>query len=312
MKKGGTTVADISITVNGTEFNNPVLTAAGPNVGSDELIRKAIEGGAGGIVSKTVSVTPAKDPRPTIRKGKYGSLFNCETWSERDVNYFLPSYRYVCSRKVPLILSIGYSPDDVRHLGKLLEEEIDPRIMEFSTHYTGKSLKPLLDVARALRDTVSCPIWMKVSPGTPDIEDLAVQASSFVDGFVAINSLGPALDIDIEDPRPFLGSSYGQGWMSGPPVLPLALSTVYRIAAVQPKPVIGVGGISCGEDAIKFFMAGASLVQVCTAALRKGPGIYGKIAEEINSWLDLHGYSSLEDIRGLYRRNVGSRGMKNG
>jgi dihydroorotate dehydrogenase len=100
--------------------------------------------------------------------------------------------------------------------------------------------------------------------------------------------------------------------MSGPPVLPLALSTVYRIAAVQPKPVIGVGGVSCGEDAIKFFMAGASLVQVCTAALRKGPGIYGKIAEEINSWLDLHGYSSLEDIRGLYRRNVGSRGMKNG
>lgn len=300
-------MADISITVNGKRFLNPVLTAAGPNVGTEELIHKAVSGGAGGIVTKTVSVSPAQDPKPTIRKGDFESLFNCETWSEKPVKYYMPSYHYVKKSRIPLIASIGYTPEEVKELGSLLEEEVQPDLIEFSTHYTGKSIDPLLEVAISLKQTVSCPIWMKISPGIPNLEELAASASEIVDGFVAINSLGPSLDIDIENPRPFLGSSYGQGWLSGPPILPIALSTVYRLVKAQKKPVIGVGGISSGKDAIKFFMAGASLVQVCTAALRKGPSIYGKIAKEIDHWLDSHGYTSIQDIKGLYLQNVEER-----
>ncbi len=300
-------MADISVIVNGVSFKNPVLTAAGPNVGSEEMIHKAIGGGAGGLVTKTVSVYPAKDNRPTIKKGNFEGLFNCETWSEKPLLYFTPACHYVRTSRIPLIVSIGYSPEDVSNLGSILEKEVQPDIIEFSTHYTGRSLKPLLAVAESLKRTVSCPIWMKVSPGIPDLEELALSASSIVDGFVAINSLGPALDIDIENPHPFLGSSYGEGWLSGPPILPIALCTVYRLAKIQSKPVIGAGGISSGEDAIKFFMAGASLVQICTAALRKGPEIYGKVAGEIDEWLDSHNYSSLQEIRGLYIRNAEER-----
>ncbi len=303
-------MADLSSRVNGVFFPNPVLTAAGPNVGTAARLRDAVAGEAGGIVTKTVSVVPAKDPRPTIRKASFGGLLNCETWAETPVEDYLEAYREVKEAGVPLIASIGYTPEDVRTLGRLLEKEVRPDIIEFSTHYTGKSLDPLLDVARALREAVTVPIWMKISPNTPEIEELAVRAAEFVDGFVAINSFGPALDFDIDTAKPPLGSSYGQGWLSGPPIRPIALRIVYQIASVQPKPVIGVGGISTGKDALQFLMAGASLVQICSAAIQHGPETYGKVAREIGEWMDTAGFAAIGDLRGLYMKNVMSRNTR--
>lgn len=297
-------MATLDQKINGVAFSNPVLTAAGPNVGTLERMIAAIEGGAGGIVTKTVSVKPAKDPRPTISRTPLHGLYNCETWSERTYEDFLPEYREIKDRKVPLIVSIGYSPEDMAFLGRVLMEDINPDIIEFSTHYTGKSLDPLLEVARALKKEVTCPVWMKISPQTPEVETLAREASPYVDGFVAINSLGPVLDFDIERVSPLLGSSYGQGWMSGPAILPIALRMVYQISRAQSKPVIGVGGIRQGSDAIKFLMAGASLVQICTAALTEGPSIYGKVAREIREWMDSHNFENLQQLRGLYMKRV--------
>ncbi len=131
--------------------------------------------------------------------------------------------------------------------------------------------------------------------------------SPYVDGFVAINSFGPALDFDPEDPVPKLGSSAGYGWLSGPPIQPIALRIVHQISAVQDKPVIGVGGIEKGVDAVKFFMAGASAVQICTGAIKFGHNIYGKVAGEIEKWLDEHGYSSLDEIKNLYAVKLSER-----
>lgn len=296
-------MASLETRVTNIVFRNPVLPAAGPNVATGERMIAAIRGGAGGIVAKTVSVIPAKDPRPTIRKCGAG-LLNCETWSEASAESFLDAYRAIKREGVPLIVSIGYSPDDVARLGKMLEREVAPDAIEFSTHYVGKSLDPLLEVARALRESVQIPIWMKVSPSTPNIEELAIRAASYVDAFVAINSVGPALDFDIETPHATLGSNNSFGWLSGPAIRPIALRIVSQIASVQPKPVIGVGGIASGADAIQFFMAGASLVQVCTAAILKGASVYGAIADDMKTWLEKHGYASAEDIRGLFLKNL--------
>jgi NAD-dependent dihydropyrimidine dehydrogenase PreA subunit len=79
---------------------------------------------------------------------------------------------------------------------------------------------------------------------------------------------------------------------------------VHQISSVQNKPVIGVGGIENGKDAIKFIMAGASAVQVCSAAIREGHEIYGKIAREMAEWLDSHNYKSLAEIKGLYNKKL--------
>ncbi|MCD6501407.1 4Fe-4S binding protein [bacterium] len=299
-------MADIEVKICGIEFKNPVMPAAGPNVRSSELIMKAVEGGAGGIVTKTISVKPAKDPRPTIQNAVCRGLMNCETWSETAAEEFIADCRGLKDAGVPLIASIGYRPEEVELLGPLVERELSPDAIEFSTHYVGRSTEPIVEIASRLKAAVSVPIFMKVSPNFPDIEGLAKAVSPHVDGFVAINSFGPVLDFDPETARPYLGSDSGQGWLSGPPILPLALRVVHQITGVSDKPVIGVGGISRGIDAIKFFMAGASAVQVCSAAIRDGHGVYGKIAREIAEWLDAHGYSSIEEIKGLYEKTLKS------
>jgi dihydroorotate dehydrogenase subfamily 1 len=294
-------MADIRVEINGIAFPNPVLPAAGPNVRTGAMMLAAAEGGAGGIVSKTVSVRPAVDARPTIRRTTNGGLMNSETWSEIPVEQYLDDLRAAKEAGVPLIASVGYRPDEVAELGALIEREIAPDAFEFSTHYTGKETEPLISVAERLRGAVSAPIWMKVSPNFPDIPALAKGVAPYVDGFVAINSYGPVLDFNPEDPRQLLGSGDGTGWMSGPPIRPIALRVVHQLATMQEKPVIGVGGVERGRDAIQFFMAGASLVQVCTAAIRKGHGVYGRIAAEIDEWLDGHGHNSLADIVGRFQ-----------
>ena len=293
-------MADLSVTVHGTRFRNPVLPAAGPNVRTGRMMQSAAEGGAGGIVSKTVSTRPADDKRPTIRRTTNGGLMNSETWSEIPVEEYLADLAEAKESGLPLIVSVGYQPEEVRELGRLIEREIAPDAFEFSTHYTGKETAPLVEVARALREAVHVPVWMKVSPNFPDIPALARAVAPYVDGFVAINSYGPVLDFDPEKPVRRLGSPDGTGWLSGPPIRPIALRIVYELTHSQEKPVMGVGGIASGRDAVQFIMAGATLVQVCTAAIRRGHKVYGKIAAEIDTWLDEHGYDSVDAIRDLY------------
>ena len=303
----GDIMADLSNTVCGIDFRNPVMPASGPNVKTAELMLKAADNGAGAVVAKTFSTIPAEDWRPTIRKTVCGGLLNCETWLEDSWENFLPELRRVRSASIPLIVSIGYSPGDVEFLGAMLEKELKPDIIEFSTHYTGSETKPLVKVAETLRKTVSVPIWMKISPGFPFLDELAREAEPFVDAFVAVNSFGPALDFDPVTCRRGLGSGMGQGWLSGPPVMPLSLWIVNLLYRTVSKPIIGVGGISSGFDAVKYLMAGASLVQVCTAAIKEGPSAYGRIASEVESWLDENGYDGVSEIIGRY-----SESLKNG
>jgi dihydroorotate dehydrogenase/Pyruvate/2-oxoacid:ferredoxin oxidoreductase delta subunit len=300
-------MAETEISINGIRFANPVMPAAGPNVRTGAQMLAAAAAGAGGIVSKTVSLSPARDPRPTIRSVTARGLINCETWSEMETDAFLQELLLAKSAPVPLIVSVGYSPREVGELGRLIDAEISPAAFEFSTHYTGKDSEPLLEVARSLRKAVRAPIWMKLSPNFPGLEELARRAAPLVDAFVAVNSYGPVLDFDIESGAPLLGSDSGQGWLSGPPLLPIALGIVRRLAEIQDKPVIGVGGIRRGSDAVKYLQAGAAAVQVCSAAIREGHEVYGRIAAELAGWLDDHGYAAPEAVRGLFARRLAKR-----
>ncbi|MDC7126936.1 MAG: hypothetical protein PQJ46_15295, partial [Spirochaetales bacterium] len=129
-------MAELSTSIFGIDFPNPVMPAAGPNVKSANLMIKSAQTGAGAVVSKTFSVNAANDPRPTMKKTGAGGLLNCETWLEEDYDKFLPVLKEVKENiDVPFIISIGYSAEDTAFLGKLLESEIQPDAIEFSTHY---------------------------------------------------------------------------------------------------------------------------------------------------------------------------------
>lgn len=297
-------MTDIKTNIAGIDLRNPVLPAAGPNVKDSRAMIAAWEGGAGGIVSKTVSVKPADDKRPTIRKTICGGLTNSETWSETPLDKFLEELHKVKATGCPLIVSIGYRPDEVCELGEIIQNEIDPDGFEFSVHYVGHETSPIVDVARTLRNAVDLPIFMKVSPNFLNIPELIRAVIPYVNGFAAINSFGPVLDFDPENPVPKLGSKYGQGWISGPPIRPIALRIVYQISSITELPIIGIGGIERGIDAIKFLMAGASAVGICSGAIKKGHAIYGNVASEIEEWLHEHGFGSIGEIKGLYGRKV--------
>ena len=119
-------MAELSSNVCGIDFKNPVMPAAGPNVKTAALMINSVNLGSGAVVSKTFSVIPAKDPRPTIKKTVAGGLLNCETWLEDSYENFIVELKEVRqSTNSPLIISIGYSASDVAFLGRLLEEELN-------------------------------------------------------------------------------------------------------------------------------------------------------------------------------------------
>jgi len=137
-----------------------------------------------------------------------------------------------------------------------------------------------------------------------DVAEVARSLEPYVDAIAAINTIGPCLRINTETGRPMLGSESGYGWMSGAALKPIALRCVADIASVVKIPVIGVGGIMTGEDVVEFLMAGASAVQVCSAAILEGDTIYGKIASQLEDWLDEHNYSSIQEIKGIALRHM--------
>ncbi len=296
-------MADVKTVVCGIEFTNPVWTAAGPGGADGNMLVRAARGGAGALVAKTISVKAARVPTPNIISPFSGSLINAELWSELDYRRFIDEELAEARRTgIPVIASVGYSAEELAILGKELEKAKAVAAVEFSIHYVGKDPETLKRLASALKDNVSVPVLAKLSPGIADLESVVSTLEGIVDGFVAINSVGPALDFDVETRQPLLGSSGGRGWLSGKAILPIALHYVETISALTDKPVIGVGGIRTVEDVVKHLMAGAAAVQLCSLAVLKGQEVYGKLAAELSGWLDSHGYTAVQQIIGLYRR----------
>ncbi len=320
-------MVDVSVVIAGLKFKNPVMNAACPISRDGKAMERLAAGGAGGIVTKTISVKPAKVPRPhmgvinrgtidlIIPKGEerevrisrvrgaiYGFL-NAELWSDLPPEQWLskeiPYARKVADKYgVPLIASIGYRPNELAELGPKVVKA-GAQAIEFSTHYLGHDYRPVIESAKALREAVDVPIFPKLSPHIFGLSELVKELEKVpVDGIVAINTLGPTLHIDIETGKPLMGGPLGHGWLSGPCIKPLGVAIVAEIARHTKLPIIAVGGISRPEDVIEYVMVGASAVQVCTQVIIEGPKVFSRLVEGVTKWLKEHGYTSLDDIRG--------------
>jgi len=290
-------MANLAVEIAGLRFANPVLPAPGPPVWDGEAMVACAEGGAGGIVSKTVSVQPAAAPTPNMAQVR-GGFLNAELWSELPMEQFIErEYPLAKETGLPLIVSLGYTAEEIAALAPRVRPFADG--LELSTHYIGDDPAPMMEAIRAAKEAVDVPVLVKLSPFRDMKAAAHAAAEAGADGIVAINSFGPCLGVDVETGRLLMGSKEGYGWLSGPALKPLALRCVFDVARAVDLPIVGVGGISRGGDAIEFFMVGASAVGVCTAAILKGPQVFGKIVRGIEKWLDEHGYGSVEQVRGL-------------
>ncbi|AZR73597.1 diguanylate cyclase [Anoxybacter fermentans] len=282
----------------GIQLKNPVMPAAGPPIRNGQAAIEAARGGAGGIVTKTISVKGAEVPRPCMAEPFKGGFLNTELWSELEPEVWLEKeYPLAKEAGLPMIIGLGYTADEIRQLAPKVAPFADA--LELSTHYLGGDTSPVEEAVQAAKESCDKPVFVKLSPQV-DIPTFAKAAEKAgADGIVLINSFGPCLDIDVRTGRPLMGSETGYGWLSGKAIFPLALRCVYQAAQVVDIPIIGVGGISSGIDAIKMIMAGAVAVQVCTAAILEGPTVYGRIVKEMKRFMEKAGYESLTDFQGL-------------
>lgn len=301
-------MANIKVNICNIEMDNPVMTAAGPGAKDADMCIRAIEGGAGLIVTKTISTKPADVPRPCMGKTNSGFL-NTELWSELDIKQWLDvEYKKIKEKGIPMIIGMGYTKDQIEKIAPLVKPYADA--VELSTHYVGTDVGPIIDALKAAKAALDVPVFMKMSPHT-DIKVIAKAVEEAgADGLVMINSFGPCMSIDVETGKPIMGSKAGYGWLSGAAIRPLAIRCIYEVYEEVNIPIIGVGGITCGKDAAEMIMAGASAVQVCTEAILKGPSIYGKISKELEEFMDSHGYNSIEEMKGIAHRKFNERKVR--
>jgi len=326
-------LVDLSVEISGLKLKNPLMNAACPISRDAESMIELVNAGVGAVVAKTISIKPAIVPRPSmavvdrgffrgsilktlkpgdvrivpVNSGNYRFIYaflNAELWSDIPAEHCLEREypiveKYCEERGVVFIASIGYTPEELSLLGPKIEK-IGIRAIEFSTHYIGRDYRPIVEAAKALRESVSIPIFAKLSPFTPNIPELVKELEKVgVNGIVATNTIGPALHIDVESGMPIVGGPYGFGWMSGPALKPLALAVVAEAALNTKLPIIGVGGITRGVDVVEYIMAGATATQICTAAIVEGLGVFKRILNELEEWMKRHKYESIYDFKGI-------------
>jgi len=179
----------------------------------------------------------------------------------------------------------------------LLEANIScPNVAEFGKPF-GSSAKTAGEITRAVRKATDLPFIVKLSPNVVDIKEIALEVEkNGADVISAVNTLGPGMKVDVVSGRPVLSNK--SGGLSGPCIKPVAVRCVYEIYESVDIPVLGVGGVNSGLDAVEMLMAGACAVGVGTAVWNRGVGVFGKISAEIGEFMKENGYSNLGELIG--------------
>jgi dihydroorotate dehydrogenase (NAD+) catalytic subunit len=154
------------------------------------------------------------------------------------------------------------------------------------------------DLVKRIRAASRRPVITKLSPNVTSIVEIAQAAEEAGTDAVALINTILAMAVDLETRRPKLGNIYGG--LSGPAIKPVALRMVHQVASRLKVPVIGMGGIMTGADALEFLVAGAAAVEVGTASF-VDPDAAGRIVGEIESWCEAHGVAAVRDVVGTLR-----------
>ncbi|MCR5723439.1 MAG: dihydroorotate dehydrogenase [Lachnospiraceae bacterium] len=262
-----------SVKIAGVEFKNPVTTASGTFGSGMEYSQFVDLSRLGAVTTKGVALTPWQG-NPTIRVTEvYGGMLNAiglqnpgiDVFCERDIP-FLKKYDTkiivnVCGKTVEeyvgVVEKLASQPVD------MLEINVScPNVKEGAIAF-GQDAKALENITREIKKVAKQPVIMKLSPNVTRIADMARAAEAAgADAISLINTI-TGMKIDINRRKFVLANK--TGGMSGPAIKPVAVRMVYECAQAVKIPIIGMGGIMNGEDAIEFILAGATMVAVGAA-----------------------------------------------
>ena len=295
-------MSNLSVKICGVNFKNPVIAASGTFGFGREYNELYDISLVGGVSTKGLTIEPRLgNPVPRIAEGK-SVILNAvglqnpgvEQFIKDDLDWLkskttvvanvagrtLEDYENICARLDGLadMIELNISCPNVRAGGMALG--ITPENVEEVTRLCKAQLK-------------KTPLIVKLSP---NVESIAANARAAerggADCISLINTL-TGMVIDIERRRPVIANN--TGGVSGAGIMPIALRMVYEAAHAVEIPVIGMGGITCGKDAIAFMMAGARAVQVGTANFTDSYAI-PRIVKEMDEWLESHGIGDVNEI----------------
>ncbi|MEW6233284.1 MAG: dihydroorotate dehydrogenase [Chloroflexota bacterium] len=303
---------DLSVTICGVLLKNPFVLASGILGTGAALLARVARAGAGAVTAKSYGPEPrAGHPNPTVLDWG-GGLINAvglpNPGVEVGVRELLETKERLRPLGVPLIASLfadtakGYG-EVARAIAQagpdLLEINIScPNVEDEFGQPFAADPRAAAQVTLEVKRATKLPAIVKLSPNVADIKAIArAVEQAGADAISAINTLGPGMVIDIEAGRPIL--AHRVGGISGPAIRPIAVRCVYDICSAVSIPVIGIGGVLRGRDAVEMIMAGASAVGIGSAVYYHGLGVFKRLEAELSTYMEAHGYARLEDFRGV-------------
>lgn len=295
-----------TVNIAGVTWKNPVTVASGTFGSGAEYSELVDLNRLGAVTTKGVANVPwPGNPAPRIAE-TYGGMINAvglqnpgiDLFAKRDIP-FLKKY------DTRMIVNVcGKSEADyVEVVERLAEEPVDmleinvscPNVKEGGIAF-GQNPEALYGITKAVKAVAKQPIIMKLSPNVTDITEMAKAAEAAgADALSLINTI-TGMKIDIH--RRTFAVANKTGGLSGPAIKPVAVRMVYQVAHAVQIPIIGMGGIMTGEDAIEFIMAGATAVSVGTATFHD-PMASVKVVEGIEAYMKQYGVEDINELRGI-------------
>ena len=303
-------MANLSVNLCGITLKNPVIGASG-TVGFGREFNELYDiGTVGGISTKGLTNEPRLgNPTPRIAESR-GVILNAVGLQNPGVEHFIQhDLAWLKSTGTAVIANVaGKTLDDYRAICERLNGLVDMVELNISCPNVKSGgmafgIKPqsVEEVAKIAKSTLTkTPLMVKLSPNVESIATNAKAAENGgADAISLINTL-TGMAIDIERRRPIIANN--TGGVSGAGVKPIAVRMVYEAAQAVKIPVVGMGGITCAEDAIEFLMAGATAVQVGTANFTD-PYAMPKIIKGLDEWCDRHGVANVSELTGVLTLN---------
>ena len=301
---------DLSVKIAGIDFDNPLIMASGTYGFGKEYSEYVDLNELGGISVKGLTLKERKgNPPPRIAETPAGIL-NSVGLQNPGVDAFIKDdLPFLKQYKTKIIANIaGNTIEEYCEMAEILgASEIDGIELNVSCPNVkagclafGTTPKGIEEITSNVKKYCKQPLIVKLTPNVSDIKSIAMAAEAAgADSISLINTI-LGLAIDIHKKRPILANNFGG--MSGPAVKPIALRMVYEAAHAVKIPVIGMGGISCSDDAIEFLLAGASAVMVGTANF-VNPLSPIEIKKGIEQYLNKNNFNSIYDIIGKLELN---------
>jgi len=299
-------MTDLAVKLAGLSLRNPTLLASGILDETGGSLLRVFKSGAGAVVSKSICLNPRAGYRnPTVVELENG-MINAMGLPNPGIEAYCSEVSKAVKAGAMLIGS-AFGKDEREYASVAKEfEKHGAAAIELNLscpHAKGlgleiaQSAEAVEGFTRAVKSVVGIPVMPKLSPNVTNIANLGIAAKrGGADAIVAVNTV-KAMAISAELRMPVLANKYGG--LSGPAIKPIGLRCVYELHEVVDIPIIGVGGVTTGLDAVEYFMAGASAVQIGTAMRTRGYGAFRLICREIQHFMEKEGFKAVSEMVGI-------------